>query len=190
MLSIPNQSLDVNDYGKIRPYKAKGFEMVSVEFFNNPDEAVLWSSPIVNNMFSNFLYQVAWSKDLEYVIVDMGPGTSEIMVNAKTLLPNSEVLLVTNPSFTSAHSVIKSGNGVKQLGQGIIGVVENMTGFPVSKDDDEYLNTNGGKVVSNALDIELICSIPLKAPKKGYLYELDEENGQIFRDLATLIVVR
>ena len=190
MLMIPNQTLAVNDYGKIIPHKIKDFEMVSVEFFNQPDEAVLWSKDIVNNMFSNFLYQVAWSKDLEYMIVDMPSLTTEFMVNVKSLLPNSEVLLVTSPSFTSAHSVIKAGNGVKQLGQSIIGVIENMNGFPVSKDEDEYLNTNGGKVVSNALDIELICSIPFKPARTGYLYELDEENGQIFKDLATLISIR
>ena len=190
MLMIPNQTLAVNDYGKIIPHKVKGFEMVSVEFFNQPDEAVLWNNELVNNMFSNFLYQVAWSKDLEYMIVDMASLTSDLMVNAKSLLPNSEVLLVTTPSFASAHSVIKCGNGLKQLGQTIIGVIENMNGFPVSKDEDEYLNTNGGKVVSNALDIELICSIPFKPAKKGYLYELDEENGQIFKDLATLISIR
>ena len=190
MLMIPNQTLAVNDYGKIIPHKIKGFEMVSVEFFNQPDEAVLWNKDIVNNMFSNFLYQVAWNKDLEYVIVDMPSLTTEFMVNVKTILPDSEVLLVTSPSFTSAHSVIKAGNGLKQLGQSIIGVIENMNGFPVSKDEDEYLNTNGGKVVSNALDIELICSITFKPAKTGYLYELDEENGQIFKDLATLISIR
>ena len=190
MLSIPNQTLSVNDYGKVYPHKIKGFEMVSVEFFNQPDEAVLWNTSLVNNMFSNFLYQVAWSKDLEYMIVDMGPGTGDLMVNAKTLLPNSEVLLVTTPSFASAHSVIKAGNGLKQLNQSIIGVIENMVGFPVSKDEDEYLNTNGGKVVSNALDIDLICQIPFIPAKKGYLYELDEENGQVFKDLATLITIR
>ena len=190
MLMIPNQTLSVNDYGKIIPHKIAGFEMVSVEFFNQPDEAVLWAPQIINNMFSNFLYQVAWSKDLEYVIVDMASLTTDLMVEVKNMLPNSEVLLVTTPSFTSAHSVIKCGNGVKQLGQSIIGVIENMNGFPVSKDEDEYLNTNGGKVVSNALDIDLICSIPFKPAKTGYLYQLDEENGQIFKDLATLISIR
>lgn len=190
MLLIPNQSLSVNDYGKVYPYKVKGFEMVSVEFFNQPDEAVLWNTKLVENMFSNFLYQVAWKSDLEYMIIDMPSLTSDVMVSAKNLLPNSEVLLVTTPSFSSAHSVIKAGNGLKQLGQNIIGVIENMNGFPVPKDDDEYLNNNGGKVVSNALDIELICSIPFKPANRGYLYELNEENGQIFKDLATLITIR
>ena len=51
MLMIPNQTLAVNDYGKIIPHKIKGFEMVSVEFFNQPDEAVLWSKDIHNHIF-------------------------------------------------------------------------------------------------------------------------------------------
>lgn len=190
MLMIPNQSLSVNDYGKVYPFKTNGFEMVSVEFFNQPDEAVLWNANLVNNMFSNFLYQVAWNKDLEYMIIDMPPGTSDIVVHSKSLLPNSEALLVTTPSFASAHSVIKAGNALKQLNVSIIGVIENMNGFPVSEDEDKYLNQNGGKVVSNALDIEYLCSISFKPASKGYLYEESEENGQIFKDLATLISIR
>lgn len=191
MLDIPPQNLKINDYGKVIPFNYNDIELVSVEFFNNPSEGLVWKSNVVVNMISNFLYKVSWNKDLEYLIIDMPSDTSEVLSTIHELVPSSEVLLVTTPHLASSHVCIKAGNASKEFNQNIIGVVENMKGFPTADNEESYLNTSGGLVVSQNLGVEFLGSLELNPPKKHLaIYEDDEANASIFKDLATLISIR
>ena len=142
-------------------------------------------------MMRNFLYQVVWNKDLEFLIVDMPSDTSEVLIDAKTYVPNAEVLLVSTPSIVSSHVVLRAADASKQLGQSIIGVIENMSGLDTSPNEESYLNCSGGQIISQTLGIEFLGSIKY-APAKHHLclYEDDEENALAFKDLATIISIR
>lgn len=191
LLNIDSLNLQVNEYGKALPYNFNGIEVMSMEFFNAPKEAALWRGDVVSGMLRNFLYQVCWSKDLEYIVIDMPSDTAETLIDIKSYIPSFEILLVTTPSLVSSHVVIRAGDGSKKLGHSIIGVIENMSGMEVSANPESYLNNSGGQLVSKELGIEFLGSIKYASAKHHLcIYEDEEENALIFKDLATLVSIR
>lgn len=182
-----------NDDGKILPLNAFGMEIISTEFFAEEGKPIIWRGAMLGSMMENFFYEVKWNPNTEYVVIDCPPGTGDIALDLRTIVPTAEALLVTTPHLAASHVAVKAGYAEKQLNHNLIGVIENMSYYinPVNHEKEFIFGEGGGNEVAQKLESELICQIPINQPIHHLsLYESDEEIGKIYDDLATLIMIR
>ena len=168
-------------------------ELISTEFFSEPGKPVIWRGAMLNSMITNFFYEVAWDKFTDYVIIDCPPGTGDVALDIKDIVPGCEAILVTTPHLAASHVAIKAGVATMQMKHNLIGVVENMSYYlnPATHQADYIFGQGGGLAVANQLDTDLLVKIPINQPTHHLsLYESDEEIGQMYDDLATLITIR
>lgn len=179
-----------DENGKIIPLYAHGIELISTEFFAEVGKPIIWRGSMLNSMMNNFFYEVLWSKDLDFMIVDCPPGTGDIALDLRTIVPNAKAIIVTTPHKAASHVAIKAGYASKQLNHEIIGVIENMSYYinPVNGQKDFIFGKGGGDVVADKLETELLAQIPINQPTHHTnLFEADEEVGKIYDDLATIL---
>ena len=179
-----------DESGKIIPLNAFGMEVISTEFFAEEGKPVIWRGAMLNSMMSNFFYDVMWSPEIEYVIVDCPPGTGDVALDLRTIVPNAKAFIVTTPHKAASHVAIKAGYASNTLNHQVIGVIENMSYYknPVNGEKDFIFGSGGGEEVANKLDTELIAQLPITQPVHHLsLFESDEECGKIYDDIATLI---
>jgi ATP-binding protein involved in chromosome partitioning len=195
--SIPSiiESGDVKLYldneKKIIPYRKDGIEFISTEFFSDANKPVIWRGAMLNAMLNHFFYDVAWSKDLQYVVIDFPPGTGDIALDIKTIVPQAKMILITTPHPSASHVAIKAGLASKTFEHEMIGVVENMSYYtnPVTTDKEFIFGEGGGEMVAKALDTDLIAQIPIGQPARHRgIYEIDEPIGKIYDDLADFVI--
>ncbi len=181
-----------DENGKIVPLNAFGMEVISTEFFAEEGKPVIWRGAMLNSMISNFFYEVVWDKNTDFIIIDCPPGTGDIALDLKQIIPNAKSIIVTSPHKSASHVATKAGYTALQLGQNIIGVIENMSYFvnPVNNQKEYIFGQGGGEVVAEKLNSEVLCKLPITQPKHHLsLFESDEESGQIFDNLAILLTI-
>ncbi|HOA63885.1 MAG TPA: P-loop NTPase [Bacilli bacterium] len=193
ILDVPHSYPRGTADGKIIPFKKGNIEFISTEFFTELGKPVIWRGAMLNSMIQHFFYDVMWSKDLDFMIIDAPPGTGDIMLDIKNHVPDAECIIVTTPHLAASHVAIKAGLAAKQLKHEIIGVIENMSYYinPVTNKPEYIFGSGGGEEVSEKLGTELIVKIPIAQPEFSLaLYESEEEIGQIFDFIATLLITR
>ena len=180
------------------PPEAHGVHVISMDFFVQPDQAVVWRGPMLHKALEQFLVDVHWG-DLDYLLIDMPPGTGDVAISISQYLPRSEILVVTTPQATAQRVAVRAGLMAKKVDQDIIGVVENMSWF--TGDDGkryELFGQGGGLALSQELGVEMMGQIPLvPALREGadegrpiVAVEPDGEAAGAFRALATQLVER
>ncbi len=183
---------DITEQGRIRPFVKNGIEVMSTEFFSEHGKPILWRGALIKSMLSNFFFQVDWSPELEYVLLDMPAGTGDAMNDISEIIPSALVLLVTTPHPVATEIVIKTGMGYRELHHELIGIVENMAYFvdPNTKEHHYLCGKDGGLYAADALQLEVLASIPIAKPNKNFIvFDEDEAIGEIYHDLATLITI-
>lgn len=172
-----------NNHNKILPFYTFGMQFISMEFFADEGAPIVWKSSAATNMINNFFYQVNWCKDLDYIIIDLPKGNCDILLTVSSIVPSAEVLCVSTSDVASGFTSCKSALTLQKKHHNIIGVVENMS--------DKIFGEGGGDVAAFKLDSEVLIRPKLQKPKyHEYLYESDEENGQLYDDLAKIISIR
>lgn len=152
----------------ILPPIAHDVKTISIGMFlrqsdgSNPG-AVMWRGPMLHRTLQQFLTDVFFG-DLDVLLVDMPPGTGDIAISAGHLMPGAEVLVVTTPQSAASDVAIRSGLVARQVGQRVIGVVENMAAMTLPDGTSmELFGSGGGAEVARALgdDVEVLASVPL-----------------------------
>lgn len=185
----------------ILPPEAFGVRVISIGMFLPEGQAktaaVAWRGPMLHRTLEQFVREV-WFGDLDVLLLDLPPGTGDVALSMGQLLPNAEVLVVTTPQTAAADVAIRSGLVARQIGQRVIGVVENMSGFTQPDGTTVPLfGEGGGAAVAEALSaggaerVELIARIPLtlafrEAGDTGQPAVLDPNDpaGEAVRNLA------
>ncbi len=179
-----------DENGKIIPLNAFGMEVISTEFFAEEGKPVIWRGAMLGSMIQNFFYDVIWDKNLDFIVVDCPPGTGDIALDLRTIVPTAKSILITTPHKSASHVACKAGYASKQLNHEIVGVIENMSYYinPVNNEKEFIFGCGGGEKVATDLQAELIAQIPINQPKHHEsLFESDEEAGKIYDDIATLL---
>ncbi|MEQ8538017.1 MAG: Mrp/NBP35 family ATP-binding protein [Coleofasciculus sp. D1-CHI-01] len=148
----------------LEPAFNHGIKLVSMAFLIDPDQPVIWRGPMLNGIIRQFLYQVNWG-ELDYLIVDMPPGTGDAQLTLAQAVPMAGAIIVTTPQNVA---LLDSRRGLKmfqQLGVPVLGIVENMSYFiPPDLPDRQYdlFGSGGGEKTAQELDIPLLGCIPLE----------------------------
>ena len=151
LLGIPDaKPTKVGDM--ILPPIAHDVRAISIGMFVGPGTPVSWRGPMLHRTMSQFLTDVFFG-DLDMLLLDLPPGTGDVAISLGQLLPHAEVIVVTTPQSAAAEVAERSGLAARQLGQSVIGVVENMTGG--------VFGAGGGADVAARLGVPLLASVPL-----------------------------
>jgi ATP-binding protein involved in chromosome partitioning len=167
MLGLGNAKVMVQkgESGEVlEPSFNHGVKLVSMGFLIDPDQPVIWRGPMLNGIIRQFLYQVEWG-ELDYLLVDMPPGTGDAQLTLTQAVPMAGAVIVTTPQTVA---LLDSRRGLKmfqQLGVPVLGIVENMSYFiPPDLPEKQYdlFGSGGGEKTSKELDIPLLGCIPLE----------------------------
>jgi ATP-binding protein involved in chromosome partitioning len=131
--------------------------LMSIGFFLDQDEPVMWRGPMLHRALEQFLGDVHWG-EIEYLFVDMPPGTGDIAISLGQMLPQAEVLVVTTPQHAAQRVAERSAAMATKLGQQVIGVVENMSGIDGAP---SVFGEGGGQTLADSCDVPLLGQIPL-----------------------------
>jgi len=145
---------------KIIPLEAHGVKVMSIGFFVEEDAAVVWRGPMLHKALTQFLQDVDWGA-LDYLLVDLPPGTGDVSMTLAQLLPQAQFLIVTTPQATAQMADKVS----LQIG----GVVENMSSFTTpSGERFTIFGEGGGQELADELDVPLLGKVPLTMPLREH----------------------
>ncbi len=155
--------LVANPDRKIVPVDAQGIQLVSTGLLlDDEDKALMWRGLMLSKALEQFLRDVAWSRDLDYLVLDMPPGTGDIQMALARLLPQAEMVVVTTPQKAAQKVAARVADMARRSFMPVIGVVENMSGF-TTEDGRHYdlFGVGGGEELAAELGVELLGRIPL-----------------------------
>ncbi len=149
---------------KIIPMEAGGVKVMSIGFFVEEDAAVVWRGPMLHKALTQFLEDVEWGA-LDFLLVDLPPGTGDVSMTLAQLLPQAQFVIVTTPQPTAQKVARRSAEMAGKVGLEIGGVIENMAGF-VTPDGERYaiFGEGGGQELADEIDVPLLAKIPLTMP--------------------------
>ncbi|ABB57135.1 iron-sulfur cluster carrier protein ApbC [Synechococcus elongatus] len=148
------------------PIETHGIKLVSMAFLIDPDQPVMWRGPMLNGIIRQFLYQTEWG-ELDYLIVDMPPGTGDAQLTLAQAVPLAGAVIVTTPQTVSLLDSRKGLRMFQQLKVPVLGIVENMSYFiPPDLPDRRYdiFGSGGGEKTAKELEVSLLGGIPLEIP--------------------------
>jgi ATP-binding protein involved in chromosome partitioning len=141
-----------------------GVKLVSMGFLIDPDQPVIWRGPMLNGIIRQFLYQVRWG-ELDYLIVDMPPGTGDAQLTMAQAVPMAGAVIVTTPQTVALLDSRRGLRMFQQMQVPVLGIVENMSYFiPPDAPDKQYdiFGSGGGEKTSKELNLPLLGCIPLE----------------------------
>jgi ATP-binding protein involved in chromosome partitioning len=164
---------------KIVPMEAHGVKVMSIGFFVEEDAAVVWRGPMLHKALTQFLEDVAWG-ELDYLLVDLPPGTGDVSMTLAQLLPQAKFVIVTTPQPTAQKVARRAAQMAGKVSLEIAGVVENMAGFTTpSGERFPIFGEGGGQALADELDVPLLGKVPLTMPLRE---QADDGTPLVFTD--------
>lgn len=159
--------------GRLFPYQFGNIEMMSASIFAQSEEALAWRAAMLRQILESMLYEVVWSENVKTLIVDMPPGTGDVLLDFMQMYPTSEVILVTTPDVEAAKISMKAGKLLKKHGnQKVVGVIENMSYLESTGNMLYPFGQGGGAYMSQVLDIPELEKIPLILNDKAEYFRI------------------
>jgi ATP-binding protein involved in chromosome partitioning len=184
---------EVRDDKKMIPPEAHGIKVMSIGILVPPDQPIIWRGPMLHGAVQQFMREVAWG-ELDYLIVDLPPGTGDVALTLSQSVPVAGALVVTTPQGVSVADVRKAIGMFRQLNIPLLGVVENMSYFacPHCGERTDIFGHGGGKVMADDLKIPLLGEVPIDVRVRSGGDEgqpvvaaaPDSAAAQAFRDVA------
>lgn len=138
-------------------------EVLSMGFLAPEDEAVMWRGLMLQRAVQHFVEDACWG-DLDYLVIDMPPGTGDVQMGLGRLLPQAEMLLVTTPALAAQQVAARAADMAQRGYLRIAGVVENMSGFVCDHGERyELFGSGGGERLAEAIGVPLLARIPIRS---------------------------
>ena len=164
MLGLGGQRPKVSGERKILPLESHGIKVMSIGFFIAEDEAVVWRGPMLHKALTQFLEDVAWG-ELDFLLIDLPPGTGDVSMTLAQLLPQAKFVLVTTPQAAAQKVARRAAEMAHKVNLEIAGVVENMSGFTTPGGERfTIFGEGGGQLLADELDVPLLGKVPLTMP--------------------------
>ena len=136
----------------IVPPVKDGLKLMSIGFFLDDNEPVMWRGPMLHRALEQFLTDVHWG-EIDVLVVDMPPGTGDVSISLGQLLPRAEVVVVTTPQKLAQEVASRAASMARKTNMRLVGVIENMTG--------DVFGSGGGAALADDLGVELLGQVPL-----------------------------
>ena len=162
MLGVPNKRPSSEDGQSMIPLRAHGLQVMSIGFLIDPDQPMVWRGPMVTQALNQMLQQTQW-EDLDYLIVDMPPGTGDIQLTLSQQVPVSGAVIVTTPQDIALLDARKGLQMFRKVNVPVLGVVENMSTHLCTNCgyEEPLFGSGGGARMAAEYDVELLGQLPL-----------------------------
>jgi len=142
---------------------AGGVQAISIEFFlEREDQAIVWRGPMLHKAIRQFLEDVDWG-ELDYLLIDLPPGTGDVSMTLAQLLPQAKFLIVTTPQPAAQKVAKRAAETAEKFDLEIVGVIENMAGFTTPGGERfTIFGEGGGQLLADELDVPLLGKVPLQ----------------------------
>ncbi len=182
---------------KIYPVERFGVKVMSMAFFVEDNAPVIWRGPMLGKMLNNFFSEVDWG-ELDYLLLDLPPGTGDVALDVHTMLPASKEIIVTTPHATAAFVAARAGAMALKTKHEVLGVVENMSYFEskVTGEKEYVFGQGGGDKLASELTTDILGRLPLGQPDFNdeefapSVYQEDHPIGQQYLHIAQEILKR
>jgi ATP-binding protein involved in chromosome partitioning len=184
------------------PIEAYGIKMISVGFLVDDSQPVIWRGPMVSQLLRQFLYQVDWAP-LDYLIIDMPPGTGDIALTLAQSLQNvglTGAVTVTTPQNVATLDVLKSMEMFKKVNVPLLGIIENMAYFIAPDTGARYdiFGSGGAARLAEQIGIPLLGQIPLgisvreggDSGRPAVISDMPDAYAEVFRNVARQLAAR
>ncbi|WP_091275245.1 Mrp/NBP35 family ATP-binding protein [Alteribacillus persepolensis] len=179
----------------IYPVERFGVKVISMGFFVEDNAPVIWRGPMLGKMLNNFFNEVEWG-ELDYLILDLPPGTGDVALDIHTMLPECKELIVSTPHATAAFVAARAGAMAIKTNHEILGVIENMAYFEskITGEKEYVFGQGGGERLTEELKTELLGQIPLGQPDVDEevfapsVYDKEHPIGAIYADIAERVI--
>lgn len=193
MMGIMNRPVVRGD--KIIPVDRFGVKVISMAFFVEDNAPVIWRGPMLGKMLNSFFSEVEWG-ELDYLLLDLPPGTGDVALDVHTMLPSCKEIIVTTPHPTAAFVAARAGAMALRTEHEILGVIENMSYFEskVTGEKEYVFGKGGGEKLSKELQAPLLGKLPLEQPDwdeedfAPSVYKPDHRLGKIYDDMAKKVI--
>jgi ATP-binding protein involved in chromosome partitioning len=167
---------------KLIPAEAHGVKLMSMGFLVRPGQPLIWRGPMLNSAIRQFLSDVNWG-ELDYLIIDLPPGTGDVPLSLAQALPLSGVVIVTLPQAVSLEDASRGLEMFRTLEVPILGVIENMSG--------EFFGSGGGKDMASIAKVPFLGSVPMERAVRicgdtGEPIVISEPNSDAARALKSI----
>ena len=196
MMGVTEQPKLINDAKRgelFIPPVAHGVKIMSMGFLIQGDQPLVWRGPMLHSVVNQFCHKVEWG-NLDYLVVDMPPGTGDVQLSLAQLVPVTGAVMVTTPQEVSMQDVRKAFHMFEKVRVPVLGVVENMSYFKCDSCDKQHFlfGSEGGKTLARKFNTELLSQLPLVPTvreggdegRPSVVRNPDSEIGRAFRDLA------
>ncbi len=180
---------------RIQPLEAHGLKLMSMGFLNPGDKPLVWRGPMLNSVIQQFLRNVDWG-ELDYLIIDLPPGTGDVQLTLIQTTPLTGAVVVTTPSDVSLEDARKAVHMFEQVREPVLGIVENMSYLEHKGEKLYVFGKGGGARTAELMKVPLLAEIPLDPKTReggdtGHpIATVKEPNKQVtlFEKLARTII--
>ena len=202
MLGVPEgeqpDGEEIDGVQRIYPLDRFGLKLMSVGFLTDRNNPIIWRGPMIGKMLTTFLKSVDWG-DLDYLIIDLPPGTGDVQLTLIQNTPLSGAVIVTTPEAVAGEDVIRAGKMFEKMGQTlnikvpILGVVENMSWFEAPTGERHYIfGQGGGERIAGVFGVPLLGQVPremgiTQGGDSGIPVMVSHPNspvGQVYQEIA------
>lgn len=168
MMGVRGRRPEVKD-DFILPIESCGVRMMSMGFMLEPEQAVVWRGPMVHGAVTQFLQQVAWG-ELDYLVVDLPPGTGDVPLSLAQSLPMTGAVVVCTPQDVALADARRAVRMYEQLNVGCLGIIENMSYYvcPQCGHRDEIFDHGGADAAAQQLGVPFLGGIPLNTKIRAF----------------------
>lgn len=181
------------------PLQAHGIKLISIGFMIDESQPVIWRGPMVTQLLRQFLYNVDWAP-LDYLVVDMPPGTGDVALTLAQSLPLSGAVIVTTPQQVATIDVVKAVQMFRKVNIPVLGVIENMAYFVAPDTGTRYdiFGTGGAARLAAQLDMPVLGAVPLgmsvreggDTGQPAVVSDQPDAYADVFRELAQQVAAR
>jgi ATP-binding protein involved in chromosome partitioning len=195
MMGITNRPVVRGE--KIIPVERFGVQVISMGFFVEDNSPIIWRGPMLGKMLNSFFNEVEWG-DIDYLLLDLPPGTGDVALDVHSMLPACKEIIVTTPHPTAAFVAARAGAMALKTDHEVLGVIENMAYFEskVTGEKEYVFGRGGGDKLAEELNTEVLGRLPLDQPDWNdddfapSIYQEDHKLGKIYLDIAETVVSR
>jgi ATP-binding protein involved in chromosome partitioning len=185
--------------GKIAPAESHGVKLISMGFFVPEETAVVWRGPMVHTAIQQLFRDVLWG-ELDYLLIDLPPGTGDAQLTLSQLVPLAGAITVTTPQEVALHDVRKGMMMFQKVNVPLLGIIENMSYFVCGHcgERTEIFSYGGGERAAEKLGVPFLGRIPIDPAirsggdtgRPSVIAQPDSAQAKAFRDIAAKVMER
>lgn len=196
MFGLQGERPNINTQRKLIPLEKFGVKLLSMGFLVDTDEAVVWRGPMVSSAVKQFLTEAIWGP-LDYLVMDLPPGTGDIQLTIVQTVPLSGAVIVSTPQDVALDDARKGVTMFRKVNVPVLGIIENMAYFiPPDAPDKKYyiFGKDGARNLASRLEVPFLGEVPLQQPIReggdfGKPVSVDEPENGVFTTIAEKVAL-